>query len=166
MHPVFLSHFLDVSSYSDRQGRDRSHKELLVPKDNILPLRPDTFVAAVDVNVSLPLINASVWLNFGPFDSRDDAEDWLNILQIVHLEIEEPNTHHLYMANSFMIEPDDEPDVACFIGSTDTPQVDASFRVKGELIPSGSAADTAEQLGKYALAALAQAISDAQMSLS
>lgn len=131
-------------------------------KNNVLPLHPETYAASVDINIALPLINASVWLSFGPFDSRDDAEDWLNVLQIVHQQIEEPLTHHLYSANSFMTEPSEEPSVSCFIGGTDVPKVESSFRAKGELIPSGTPVDTAEKLCSYALRALLESIEQAQ----
>ena len=142
------------------------YKEDGVQRDNVLVLHRETYAAAVDINIGLPLIAASVWLSFGPFDSRDDAEDWLSILQIVHQQIEEPTTRHLYSANSFMIDPDAEPTVSCFIGGTDTPKVASSFRAKGELIPSGSPASTAEKLREYALRALAESIKAAQVICS
>ena len=129
-----------------------------MPENNVVPLHPDTYVAMVDVSIAVPLINASVWLSFGPFDSKIDADEWLRMLEVVHLQIEEPDTHHSCATNSLNMESEDEPPIRCFIGNSDTPQVNASFRAPGELIPPGSPTCTAGELPTYALQALAESI--------
>lgn len=126
--------------------------------DNVIPLRPDTYAVSVDVSVALPLIHASIWLNFGPFDSRSEAEEWLSVLQDVHRLLEEPKAHGRSLFSSATTVSEEEFTVNCFIGDTDTPKVGASFREKGALIPPGSPTDTAEELCLYALRALAESI--------
>lgn len=127
-------------------------------QDKVVQLRPDTFAASIDVSVAIPLSNASIWLNFGPFDSRHAAEEWLRVLQDVHRLLEEPNPYRLSAPSSSSAVSEEEFMVSCFIGDTDTPKVDGSFRAKGALIPPGSPTDVAGELCKYALQALSESI--------
>lgn len=149
---------LDVRVHSGKPSEDRSYKENYVPPNNVVALHPDTYVAMIDVSIELPLVTASVWLNFGPFDSEIDAMEWTNILEVVHVQIANDDTHHLYASGNSTFSSEEESFPRSFIGTTDIKKVNASFRAPGELIPSGSPTDTAGELCTYALEALAEAI--------
>ena len=137
-------------------------------ENNVIPLFPDTYVVSIDVYLVLPLITASIWLNFGPFTSEVDAVEWLNMVEVVHVQLEEPDTHHLYAANSFMLESQDEESklVHCYIKDVNISKSDAPFRDDDEFIPPGSPTDAASDLRKYALEALMASFDDALTIIS
>lgn len=156
---MFFVEYLDGYTHSGRPSAESTKKESYMTEGKVYTLYPKLYVASVDVSVELLNTYHSIWLHFGPFHSKDEAESWLRLLEDIHLQMEENRASRYSAVNGVSGDhASAEPFVRCSIGSNDTPEVDASFRIRNTFIHPDAPSLVAEKLQIYAIQGLEYSI--------
>ena len=127
-------------------------------KGKLIALRP--FVVTADVVVELRLITMTCTLCFGPFNRREDADEWRAAFEQEHLQVKaKEGLEGIYADWQSRSLP--QPYLTASLRGVDVIQAGAEAREKGALIPPSNPVVTAHQIHVCALRAFQEAITAA-----
>lgn len=128
-----------------------------MPSLNVVALNP--FVAVVDVTIELFLVVMNITLCFGPFNTKNEAEEWCDIF-LVERKILEKSEAQVDEVNDELVNFLTEPYLRTYTGNPDIMQPKSGGRDKGALIPPKDPMTDAREIHTYALMWLEEAITD------
>ncbi len=130
---------------------------------SILSFAP--FIVILDATVEVPLLTISTTLCFGPFNSREDAEEWACEVERLHKRLQKSEE----TLSCAVLKETGFPTGAfmrAHMGTTDVILAGKEAREPGALIPQSTPEVAARDLGVYVLRAASQAASDTLAQLA
>ena len=122
---------------------------------NVVAFRP--FIVLVDVSLELCLITMEITLCFGPFNSKEAAEEWVNVFEVEHHEIEAREAREDEKNNELVVLTT-EPYLRAHVHGVDIIQPERGGHDKDALISPSAPIVDAHQVHIYALQGLREAI--------